>query len=204
MHKFKIILAGDKNVGKSSLIIRFCNNTFYEYLKETIGVGFKRKKVVIQYEKNEIALDLNIWDFGGEEKFRTLFPSYASAAAAALILFDTTNKKTLYEIGNWIRIIEDNALDNVVKVIVATKIDLKDKREIENEEITNYFAKYSWCKEIIETSSKTGENVEKAFLSVGKELIEKNLQKCRVCGEYFSKKLNYCQHCREKIEMELI
>ena len=68
--KYKICLAGSKDVGKSSLIARFCDNVFYEKTMETIGVAFKKKSINID---NKIDIELNIWDFGGEEKYRTLF-----------------------------------------------------------------------------------------------------------------------------------
>ncbi len=202
MIKFKIVLAGDKNVGKSSLLLRYCEGKFSEGLKETIGVDFKRKKVVISYDSKEVPLELNIWDFGGEDKYRTLFPAYAKAAAAAFILFDTTNKKSLHDIENWVKIITGNARENVVWIFVATKIDLKDQREVSKKEALTFFEKNRWPKEMFKTSSKTGENVEKTFLDTARKLIDLNLQICTGCGEFFSKKLNYCTHCGEKSESE--
>jgi len=202
MFKFKIVLAGDKNVGKSSLLIRFCEGKFYEDLKDTIGVDFKRKKVDLNYDSKEISLELNIWDFGGEDKYRTLLPAYANGAAAAFILFDTTNKKSLYDIENWVKIITGNALENVVWIFIATKIDLKDQREVSKKEALTFFEKYRWGTEIFKTSSKTGENVEKSFLHAARKMIDLNLQRCTGCGDFFSKKLNYCTYCGEKIETE--
>ncbi|MFX1451879.1 MAG: Rab family GTPase [Promethearchaeota archaeon] len=203
MYRFKVVIAGAKNVGKSSLITRFCDNYFDEQIRETIGVAFKRKKVMVMDNGNEITLDLNIWDFGGEEKYRTLFPSYANGAAAALILFDTTNEKSLDDIVNWVEIIEDNSIPNIVKLLIATKIDLKDKREVSKQKAMEFCNKYDWCDDIIKTSSKTGENVDQTFLTIAKNLLKKNLQKCKACGKYFSIKLKYCNFCGEKNEMEV-
>jgi len=203
MYRFKVILAGDKNVGKSSLITCFCDNYFDENIKETIGVAFKRKKVIFTDSGSEIALDLNIWDFGGEEKYRVLFPSYANGAAAALILFDTTNEKSLNDVANWVKIIEDNSMPNVVKLLIATKIDLKEKREVSKKKAMEYCNNYNWCKEIIKTSSKTGENVEEAFITIAKNLMKRNLQKCKACGIFFSIKLKFCNFCGENIEMDV-
>jgi len=203
MLKYKIVIAGDKNVGKSSLIMRFCDNIFKEDMKATIGVDFKRKVIDLKGEHKDFSVDLSIWDFAGEEKYRTLFPSYANGASAAMILFDTTNKESLYDIDNWIKIVDTNALDNVVKVLIATKIDLKDKREVSKEEAKEFCKDYEWCKGFISTSAKTGENVENAFLKVAEQIIKNNLQLCRSCGEMFNRKLKNCQHCGEKVEIEI-
>jgi small GTP-binding protein len=203
MLKYKIILAGDKNVGKTSLITRFCDNIFKEDMKSTIGVDFKRKVIDLKGEHKDFSLDLNIWDFAGEKKYRALFPSYANGAAGAMILFDTTNKKSLYDIENWINIINENAQKDVVKILIATKIDLKKDREVSKNDAKNFCKKYEWCKGFISTSAKTGENVEKAFLQVAKEIVENTLQICRSCGEIFNRKLKHCQHCGAKVEIEL-
>ncbi len=201
--KYKIIIAGAKNVGKSSLISRFCDNIFKEDMKATIGVDFKRKNITLKGSHNDISLELNIWDFAGEEKYRTLFPAYANGASAAFILFDTTRRETLKDIDSWVEIIEKNAHTNIVKQIIATKIDLKSKREVSKKEAEVFFKKYDWCKEITSTSSKTGENVEESFLRVVKRIIKRNLQTCKSCGEVFNKKLKNCQYCGAKVEIEI-
>ncbi len=203
MLKYKIIIAGAKDVGKTSLIARFCENIFNLETLSTIGVDFKRKIITVKGSHNDISLELNIWDFSGEAKYRTLFPSYAHGASAALILFDSTNKDSLNDIDNWIEIIDENAFPNIVKQVIATKIDLKSERQVSKKEATEFFKKYDWCEEITSISSKTGENVEEAFLRVVKTIIKRNLQTCKSCGEVFNKKLKNCQYCGAKVENEI-
>jgi len=198
-----VIIAGAKDVGKTSLIARFCDNIFNLETLATIGVDFKRKIIKVQGSHNEISLELNIWDFSGEIKYRTLFPSYAHGASAALILFDTTNKASLNEVDNWIEIIEENAFPNIVKKVIATKIDLKSDRQVSKKEAIEFFKKYDWCEEITSTSSKTGENVEKAFLHAVKMVIKRNLQTCKSCREVFNSRLKNCQYCGAKVEVGL-
>ncbi|MFX0069541.1 MAG: Rab family GTPase [Candidatus Hermodarchaeota archaeon] len=195
MLKKKIVLAGAKGVGKSSLIARFCDNVFYEKTMATIGVAFKRKKINVD---NKVEIELNIWDFGGEEKYRTLFPSYCRGASAALILYDITDKSSLEEIKDWIEIIDENALENEIKVLIGTKIDLKEKRAVSKKDANELSRKYSCYGTPIETSSKTGENVEEAFLNVARKIISSFLQKCKNCGEYFPNKLMICNYCGTK------
>jgi small GTP-binding protein len=196
-------MAGAKDVGKSSLIARFCDNIFKEDMKATIGVDFKRKVITLEGAHKDISLELNIWDFAGEEKYRTLFPSYTHGASAAFILFDTTNKDTLNDLDNWIEIIDENAFPNIVKQIIATKVDLKDDRQVSMKEAENFCKKYGWCESITSTSSKTGENVEEAFIDVVKKIIKINLHICESCGEVFNKKLRNCQYCGAKVKEEI-
>jgi len=203
MLKYKIVLAGAKNVGKSSLIARFCDNVFNEEMMDTIGVAFKRKKMIVDENRE---LDLTIWDFGGEEKYRFLFPSYVNGAAAALILFDTTRKETLEDVENWVNIVDENADENIVKILIATKIDLKEERQISIEDAKELCKKYG-CYESdapIGTSSKTGENVEKAFRKAAEAIMNARLQRCSNCGEIFAKKLKICNYCGADAEIKTV
>jgi small GTP-binding protein len=199
MLKYKIVLAGQEKVGKSSLIARFCNNVFID-TQPTIGVSFKRKK--IQLNEN-ISIEVNIWDFGGEQKYRILFPAYVNGASAALILYDTTSKKSLEDVENWIQIIDENADEKIVKVLIGAKNDLIDEKKVSFEEARSLSIKMNCSGDPIETSSKTGENVEQAFLRVAKEILKRVMQKCKGCGELFNKKLKICNHCGVSIELKV-
>ena len=194
MLKYKIVLAGSKNVGKSSLISRFCDNVFDENMMDTIGVAFKRKHVSMKNEK----IELSIWDFGGEEKYRSLFPSYVSGASAALILFDLTRKETVEDVQNWVEIIEENTVD-IVKVLIGTKCDLKKERKVSKEESNEICKDFNFCKEAIETSSKTGENVEEAFNLMCERILSNKMAICGKCSKIIDKKLKFCPSCGEKV-----
>jgi len=193
--KYKIVLAGQKFVGKSSLVARFCDNVFNPQMKETIGVAFKKKLVPV---KDHI-VELNIWDFGGEDKYRTLFPSYVTGASGALIVFDLTRKATLDDIDNWIQIIDENT-KNIVKLIIGAKGDLINEREVQEEDIQKVCDQYKFCSNPVETSSKTGDNVEKAFITLCENILEEKFHFCKKCGKGFPKTLRFCQYCGAKIE----
>ncbi|MBD3253612.1 MAG: GTP-binding protein [Candidatus Lokiarchaeota archaeon] len=190
--KYKIVLAGSKNVGKSSLIARFCDNIFNEKTKATMGVAFKRKKVKV---KEGVDIELSIWDFAGEEKYRILFPSYLHGASAALICFDITRRDTFNDINSWVDLINQNTHENVIKILIPTKIDLEEEKQIDEKEAFEIAKEYKFARKPIFTSSKTGENVETAFLSVANEIMVRNFSLCDNCGKIYSKKLRICNYC---------
>ena len=132
MLKYKICVAGSKGVGKSSLITRYLDDTFNEKSMQTIGVAFRRKEIKI---KENLSIELNIWDFGGEEKYRILFPAYVNGAAAALLLYDTTDKNSLHDIENWVQIIDNNSKE-IIKVTIGTKTDLKEHKKVSEKKPT--------------------------------------------------------------------
>ena len=199
MLKYKIVIAGSKDVGKSSLISRYCDNIFNENTKETIGVAFKRKSLNIN---DNLTVELNIWDFGGEKKYRILFPAYINGASAALLLYDTTNRKSLDDIENWVKLIDENSTE-IIKVTIGTKIDLKEQRQVSMADAFEMSKKLKCYGEPIGTSSKTGENIETAFLNVSKAIMERELQECSQCGDFFSKRLKICNFCGHSKEIKI-
>ncbi|MFW9830112.1 MAG: Rab family GTPase [Candidatus Thorarchaeota archaeon] len=200
MLKYKICVAGSKGVGKSSLITRYVDDTFNEKSMKTIGVAFRRKKIKI---KEKLSIELNIWDFGGEEKYRILFPAYVNGASAALLLYDTTDKNSLNDIKNWVQIIDDNSKE-IIKVTIGTKTDLKEQREITKTEAVKISNEFNCYGEPIGTSSKTGDNVRKAFQNVVEAIIQQKLLECKNCGEFFSRKLKFCNFCGEETTIRSI
>ncbi len=192
MIKFKVVVAGAKNVGKTSLIRRYATGKFEKSTLSTIGVDFETKKVVV--DGTEILL--NIWDFAGEKKFRLLFPSYVSGASGALMLYDITNEESLNDLYDWINVITSVPNAPKTKILIEAKIDLK--RKIKREDALKLFEKFNFQGELIGTSAKTGENVEKTFEMLGREILKKSLKKCANCGKFYPLELKFCQYCGSK------
>ncbi|MFX1323649.1 MAG: GTP-binding protein [Promethearchaeota archaeon] len=192
MIKFKVVVAGAKNVGKTSLIRRFATGKFEISTLSTIGVDFETKKVIV----DDTEVLLNIWDFAGEKKFRLLFPSYVSGASGALMLYDVTNKDSLQDLYDWINVISSVPNSPKTKILVEAKADLK--RNVKKEEAQEIFEKFSFQGELMSTSSKTGENVEKTFEMLGREILKNSLRKCPNCGKFYPLELKFCQYCGSK------
>lgn len=207
MLKFKVVVVGQKNVGKSSLIRRYTENRFKRSARPFNNVAFKIKSItVVIGNLQKVNIVLNIWDFAGEDKFKLLLPAYTKGASAALLLFDLTNKNSLLGIRDWVKIIDDNAPPNVFEFLIATKCDLHTKREVKTYEAIQYCRKYNydWCDKIIETSSKTGKNVEEVFLEMAQQLAIRNLQICEKCGNTFDKKFKICNTCGKEVKAKTV
>ncbi|MBY8992261.1 MAG: GTP-binding protein [Candidatus Lokiarchaeota archaeon] len=163
METHKVIIVGPSAVGKTSLLNRFVHDEFVLRYKMTIGVDFLTK--IIEYQPSK-SVKLHIWDIGGQERFKFLHRSFYDGAAGALILFDLSRQHTFSSMKTWLSEMRNIMDKEIPKVIIGNKIDLIPEigRIIEKSEVENY-AKSENCF-YMETSAKTGENVEKAFLEL--------------------------------------
>ena len=157
---FKIIIFGDAGCGKTTLTQRFLTNLFVSDQTMTIGVDFEVKSLTVDEQK----VKLQIWDFGGEERFRFLLPTYVRGARGGLFLYDITNFSSIAHIDDWLSVIrkEIRAEDIFPIIVVGGKADLVESREVSSAEGIK-IAKSRNVNGFIETSSKSGENVEKTF-----------------------------------------
>jgi Ras-related protein Rab-1A len=166
---FKIVIFGDAGCGKTTLTQRYLTNLFVSDSKMTIGVDFEVKSL----ELDEKKVKLQIWDFGGEERFRFLLPTYVKGANGGLFMYDITNYSSLAHIDDWLVVIKKK-IDNLFPiVVVGGKADLADDREISSEEGIK-IAQTRDADGFIECSSKTGENVEKSFQALTKLMLQKS------------------------------
>ncbi len=154
-YKFKVCLFGPGGVGKTSLLIRYIKDYFSTDLKQTIGSSFLIKDIEID-QKN---VRLLLWDIGGQDIFKKLRTIYFKGSNAAFGVFDVTNPQSLLKLPGWVSSIKKTVKKSIPMVIVGNKIDLE--RQIGRQEAED-LAKRLNC-DYLETSAKTGEQVEVAF-----------------------------------------
>jgi len=172
-YSLKIVVAGDGGVGKTCLLNRYISNTFLTQLKMTIGSDFFSK--VMHSDDNVIKLQL--WDFGGEKRFRFLLPSYCKGASGVILVFDLTDFKSLMNLEEWLQLVREHTKDPIL-ILVGTKADVAESCEAD---FIHEFCKKNGIEKFIPTSAKTGENIERIFQELVKLILEK-IKRKRVLG----------------------
>ncbi|KAI2555366.1 ras-related protein Rab-18 isoform X2 [Macaca nemestrina] len=191
----KILIIGESGVGKSSLLLRFTDDTFDPELAATIGVDFKVKTISVDGNKAKLAIWVTLhqqtanfflksqignspilkwamwqYDTAGQERFRTLTPSYYRGAQGVILVYDVTRRDTFVKLDNWLNELETYCTRNdIVNMLVGNKID-KENREVDRNEGLKFARKHSML--FIEASAKTCDGVQCAF----EELVEKIIQ----------------------------
>ncbi len=154
---YKIIAAGDGGVGKITLLKRYVEGMFNEKTQLTIGVEFFSK--TIEFEGNQFVLQL--WDFGGQERFRFMLDGYMKGTKGALLIFNLTRMDTLNNLQEWVNLIRKYD-SNLPLLFVGTKLDLIQNGNASKDYFSDLMKKNDFF-DFVKISSKTGENVEKTF-----------------------------------------
>jgi len=172
---FKMCIFGDSRVGKSTLINRYITAKFDHDLKSTLGAAILMKFI----ETETMRITLQIWDFAGETRFKSLLPSYAQGSSAAIFMCDLSNPDSITNIDKWFLTFNEGLNNQDPKfplIVVGGKLDLEEQRSFSRKDIE---AVLTVRKEFnyLECSSKTGENVDLLFQTiVDKMLIYGNIQ----------------------------
>ncbi|XP_036381363.1 ras-related protein Rab-26 [Megalops cyprinoides] len=162
---FKVMLVGDSGVGKTCLLVRFKDGAFLAgSFISTVGIDFKNKVLNI----DGVKVKLQIWDTAGQERFRSVTQAYYRDAHALLLLYDVTNKTSFDSIQDWLTEIHEYAQQDVVLMLLGNKADATHDRVVKREEGEKLAKEYGVP--FMETSAKSGLNVELAFTAVASEL----------------------------------
>lgn len=167
-YAFKLILGGDGGVGKTSMVHRFVENSFSKDYKATIGTSIMKKEC--KFEGLNTSVRFVIWDLAGQSQFKRIRQSYLSNAEAGILVYDVTRKETFENIKNWQGEIAKGS-GKISLILVGNKIDLVDKRVISIEQGEALAEQLGLS--YIETSAKTGENIDEAFRMLALELVNR-------------------------------
>ena len=145
-------------------MIRYIKDYFNPDLKQTIGSNFLIKDVELE-DKN---VRLLLWDIGGQEQFSKLRTIYFKGSNAALGVYDVTSPQSLLKLPGWVSSIKKTVKKSIPMLLLGNKIDLD--RKVEKSEAEDLSKRLN-C-EYLETSAKTGENVEVAFIKIAKACLD--------------------------------
>ncbi|CAN0320605.1 unnamed protein product [Bubo scandiacus] len=167
---YKIVLAGDAAVGKSSFLTRLCRNEFRGNTSATLGVDFQMKRLIVDGEPTV----LQLWDTAGQERFRSIAKSYFRRADGVLLLYDVTCEKSFLNVREWVDMIEDATHDNIPIMMVGNKADLRQAVSEQGQKCVpiNYGEKLAMAYNALfcETSAKDGSNIVEAVLHLAREV----------------------------------
>ena len=164
---FKLIIIGDSYVGKTNIMSQYIKKEFNENSKSTIGVEFGNKIIKI----DDKIIKAQIWDTAGQERYKSITSAYYKGAKGAFIVYDITSKTTFNSVDKWIQDLNLYGDKNLTLLLIGNKSDLEEKRQIKKE-VGEEKAK-SFGLGFIETSACTGENIDKAFDILLKEVCNK-------------------------------
>ena len=169
-YAYKLILGGDGAVGKTSMVHRFVEGTFTKDYKSTIGTSIMKKEC--QFDELRSKVRFVIWDLAGQSQFKRVRQSYLANAEAGILAFDVTNPTSFENVENWHKEII-KASPNISLIMVGNKIDLEEQRNVAFEEGEKVAKNLGLT--YIETSAKTGENINDAFRMLALQIVKNYL-----------------------------
>lgn len=168
---FKMVLVGNMSVGKTSLVLRYTDDSFSTNYKTTIGVDFKVKTLDMGRDG---LVKLQIWDTGGQERFRSIVSSFYRGTDGLIVVYDITDKGSFEHVTHWYREAQYNGLDSYniqcPLLLVGNKSDLTMERAVTFQEGQALAQQLGMS--FIETSAKDKTNVEQAFLCMARSILE--------------------------------
>jgi small GTP-binding protein len=167
---YKVVTAGDGGVGKTTIIHRYVEGKFIQNTQMTIGVEFSVKKLSLDNR----AITLQLWDFTGQAHLRFMLERYIYGSQGALFMFDLNNiNRSLRNIEIWWDILKGGG--EIPILLVGTKYDLiennRKRYDLFKQKIDAVRDKYNFI-DFIQTSSKSGYNVDEAFIILINKIIE--------------------------------
>jgi len=160
-------MIGDAGVGKSSMLLRFTDDSFDDHIQSTIGVDFKVKHLDVANKR----IKLTIWDTAGQERFRTLTSSYYRGAQGVVLVYDVTRRDSFENLEQWLKEVKmysPNNGEGVVKLLVGNKVDLD--RKVGREEAEDWARSQGML--FLEASAKTKTGIRQCFMEVVNKIVE--------------------------------
>ncbi|OMJ81828.1 hypothetical protein SteCoe_17653 [Stentor coeruleus] len=163
---YKILILGERNVGKTSILLRFCTDAYYENTMQSSGISYLTKEISIDGEK----LILLIWDTASTEAYRAINKAYYRNSLGILVVYDHTEEYTFDAIPDWINEAQDVIGYDKPIFIICNKCDLTEKVEVPESQAISFASSNNY--NFYTTSAKTGYNITTVFYDLGRIMLE--------------------------------
>ncbi|MEE9377052.1 MAG: Rab family GTPase [Candidatus Lokiarchaeia archaeon] len=174
---FKVCILGQERVGKTCIARRLCFNTFDVNTKETLGIEFYTRDLPVIVDGENTFVRISIWDFGGREQFKKLFPYYINGANGIFMVFNLIDLQTLLRLDWWYEKLEDYNQANTVRMCIGAKNDLVktvDEKSKVDDLVINRFMERHEENDFCKTSSKEDYNIQLIFKELVIRILNKN------------------------------
>lgn len=174
--QYKVIIMGDGAVGKTSLINRYCQDGFAQSYKQTIGLDFFSKKIVLP---GDVSVTLQIWDIGGQQIGGKMLGKYIHGAHAVCYVYDTTNAESFKNVEDWNQSVVDTFKEGTMpyRSLVGNKMDLTNRQVKQDKHLA--FATDNKMVPFL-VSAKSGERVNSMFQRIAADLAGVQLSKAEL------------------------
>ena len=168
-HSLKILMLGDSGAGKTSLLVRLSQNTFNPAYITTIGVDILSKQI----QCADQVVNLKIWDTAGQERYQTLTKQYFLNIDGIVLVLNLLSLDSFNHLGKWLDLIKlQGRLQNIDIIIAGNKCDCdEDAKVVDSQEIETFAREHNLL--YLETSAKTGINVDKLFQTLTKKILQR-------------------------------
>lgn len=116
----KILMIGNSGVGKTNILLRYCDADFKINHMSTIGLDFKIKMVQVDNKK----IRLQIWDTAGQEKFKTVTQSYFKGCKGIFVVYSIDDRESFNAVERWIEQAKTHANENLTMILIGNKEDV--------------------------------------------------------------------------------
>jgi small GTP-binding protein len=169
--EFKITIVGNGSVGKTSLIHRFCDESFQKTYLATVGVDITTKALDLS---PKVTFTFVFWDIAGQERFKSHRSVFYKGTQGVIMVCDSTNLQSVESLPEWHEEVVKSCGPELPTALLVNKIDLQDKRTVDDNQIKRIQTILKLPEKMtFETSALKGDNVDKAFFTLGETLANK-------------------------------
>ena len=192
----KIIIVGDSGVGKTNLLERYIKDEFHDSNRNTVGVDFLAKKLVL----NRQSLKIQFWDTAGQEKYKSISTAYYKSTQGVILVYDVTSRNSFLNVENWLQDIKEHTDNEIEFLLVGNKTDLEAAREVTAEEAEAYAKEQELF--FMEVSAKVNQAqcVNRAFETLFQEILKRMMER----DEGFMKETVQSEMTKKRVDKNIL